>query len=615
MQQPMLPLNARVRLSLAALAGTVAVLGAAAAAEARDATVRSFDGTPIIVSFHPAQGLASGQRAPTVLMTHGWGGNRETDPDAASSEATGNVGAGPMRRAGFNVLTWDSRGFGQSGGVVTVDHKDFEGRDVQALIDWLAQQPEARLDAPGDPRVGMQGASYAGGIELVSAAIEPRIDAIAPVIAWHSLLTSLYKEDTVKGGWSLALYGGGVPAAGLEGIVSPAGIQTGALDPHIHSAFASGTSTGKLSAEDRAWFDSRGPAALVEQIKVPTMLIQGTADTLFTPSEAIRNYEILRRNGVPVKMLWFCGGHGACLTGHGEDGHVEGAVLAWLRRHLAGEAGVDTGPRFEWLADDARWRSAPEFPPGRGVPVAAEGSGTLRFAPGDALSGTPITAGPAANAVNVPIAAPAERETLVVGEPKLTLTYSGTGSAPAGHVFAQIVDEQRGQVVGNQVTPVAVTLDGAEHTAVRSLEGIAAAMKPGNRYRLQVIGGSQVYGPVRTAAQVAVARARIELPTPSADLGAGGGPAGGRTCLSRRRFTIRLREPRRGRLRSARVTIAGKGRVKVHRRHGRLRATIDLRGRQRRRVTVRIVSRTTRGRVLREKRVYRTCVPTRERRR
>ena len=301
---------------------------------------------------------------------------------------------------------------------------------------------------------------------------------------------------------------------------------------------------------------------------------------------------------------------------------MERAVIAWLRRHLAGNTGVDTGPRFEWLADDARWRAAPEFPPGRGAPVAAEGSGTLNFAPADTLSGTPLAAGPAPNAVNVPIAAPAGGDTQVVGEPKLTMTYSGTGASAATNVFAQVVDEQRGQVIGNQVTPVPVTLDGAQHTVTRTLEGIAAAMKPGNRYRLQIIGGSQVYGPVRSAASVQIAKARIELPTPSADLGASGGPggqggpgAGGRTCLSRRRLTIRLREPRQGRLRSARVTIVGKGRVKVRRRSGRLRATIDLRGRQRQRVRVRIVSRTTRGRVLRETRVYRTCIPTRKPRR
>ena len=55
-------------------------------------------------------------------------------------------------------------------------------------------------------------------------------------------------------------------------------------------------------------------------------------------------------------------------------------------------------------------------------------------------------------------------------------------------------------------------------------------------------------------------------------------PGGGsRRCLSRRNFTIRLRHPRGQRLRSATVRVNGK-RVRVVRRHGRLRARVDLRG-------------------------------------
>src|SRR4051794_34075144 len=277
-----------------------ALLLAPAAAQARDATVTSFDGTQIVLSFFPAEGLQPGQKAPTVLEGHGWGGSRDTDPNSASSEQTGNVGLGPLRRAGFNVLSWDARGFGSSGGTVQVDSPEAEVRDVSALIDWLAQQPEARLDAMGDPRVGMTGVSYAGGIELNTAPRDKRIDAIAPIIAWHSLLTSLYKEDIVKGGWSSALYAAGVPSSKNR------------LDPHITSAFVSGSSTGHLSADDRAWFDSRGPGDAVKSITVPTFLVEGTADTLFTLHEAIENHAILEANGVPTKMMWFCGGHRAC---------------------------------------------------------------------------------------------------------------------------------------------------------------------------------------------------------------------------------------------------------------------------------------------------------------
>ena len=169
----------------------------AAPAAARDAVVRSFDGTDLHVSFHPAK---EGKRAPTILMTHGWGGRRERSPDGASSAA--NAGVAALRKAGFNVLTWDSRGFGDSGGTVTIDYRKNEGRDVRVLLNWLARQPEAKLDGKRDPRVGMHGGSYAGGIQFVAAAIDRRIDAIAPSIAWHSLVTSLYRAETIKGGWS-----------------------------------------------------------------------------------------------------------------------------------------------------------------------------------------------------------------------------------------------------------------------------------------------------------------------------------------------------------------------------------------------------------------------------
>jgi ABC-2 type transport system ATP-binding protein len=42
-----------------------------------------------------------------VLTTHGWGGSRTTDENGGSSPVVGTTGVGPLRKAGFNVLTWD----------------------------------------------------------------------------------------------------------------------------------------------------------------------------------------------------------------------------------------------------------------------------------------------------------------------------------------------------------------------------------------------------------------------------------------------------------------------------------------------------------------------------
>jgi hypothetical protein len=79
-----------------------------------------------------------------------------------------------------------------------------------------------------------------------------------------------------------------------------------------------------------------------------------------------------------------------------------------------------------------------------------------------------------------------------------------------------------------------------------------------------------------------------------------------RECLSRRRFEIRLGEPRRGRIVAATVTVDGK-RVPVRRVRGRHRATVDLRGRPAGRYTVAVTVRTSAGRTFRSTRRYRTC--------
>src|SRR3954468_4576257 len=130
---------------VASAVAAVMLLGAPAAS-ARDDSVKSFDGTTIAMSFFPAEGLKAGQRVPTVLFGPGWSSARD------KNDTGGTIG--PLRKAGYNVLTWDPRGFGQSGGTVTVDAPDREGRDVQALFSYVAKQPEALLDAPGDARLG-----------------------------------------------------------------------------------------------------------------------------------------------------------------------------------------------------------------------------------------------------------------------------------------------------------------------------------------------------------------------------------------------------------------------------------------------------------------------------
>ena len=182
----------------------------------RDLDVVSFDDTVIRAHWFPVEGATAESPAPTVLMGPGWSLAGDTDVDATG--ILGAIDIATLWDAGFNVLTWDPRGFGESGGVAQVDAADHEGRDVQVLLDWVASQPVAALDAEHDPSVGMIGGSYGGGIQLVVAAEDCRVDAIVPIVAWHSLRTSLFKADTVKTGWATTL----TQAA-----------ASGQVDPHV----------------------------------------------------------------------------------------------------------------------------------------------------------------------------------------------------------------------------------------------------------------------------------------------------------------------------------------------------------------------------------------------
>jgi hypothetical protein len=79
-------------------------------------------------------------------------------------------------------------------------------------------------------------------------------------------------------------------------------------------------------------------------------------------------------------------------------------------------------------------------------------------------------------------------------------------------------------------------------------------------------------------------------------------PASGRGCSSRRRFLIRLPKV----MRRATVTYAGRT-VRAPRVHGRLRATIDLRGQKAGAFVVRIRGVDSHGKTVRQVRVFRTC--------
>ena len=95
-----------VRWALAVGAIVLGMTAFASPALAADGTVTSFDGTKIVYSFFPDPTLTAGQTAPTIMFGPGYSSARANASDATVSA---------LLAAGYNVLTWDPRGFGDSG--------------------------------------------------------------------------------------------------------------------------------------------------------------------------------------------------------------------------------------------------------------------------------------------------------------------------------------------------------------------------------------------------------------------------------------------------------------------------------------------------------------------
>ncbi len=487
---------------------------AAPPAQAEDLnTIQSFDGTAITFYWFPALNLAEGQKAPTVLQGPGFGGKAQSDPDQTSTGAI--PGVGDLRRAGYNVLTWNPRGISPSGGQAQLNNPDYEGRDVTGLINWVADRPEAQLDAAGDPRVGMTGGSYGGGIQFSTAAIDQRLDAIVPVIAWNSLQTSLYKADTIKTAWVSAL---------MAGATQPGNT----FSPSILKGRSQARKGITFSKEVVDFARDAGPDRVLSQITAPTLILQGTIDNLFPPSEAVKNYEALRAAGVATKMVWFCGGHGICLTKEGDASLPQRQTWLWLDRYLKGDASVDTGPGFMWVDQRGKYRSASAYPASPDGELQAKGSGRLTLAKkggsgpyADKLppSISPLFAillratipTPAKRAVDVTVRA--KQAAVVVGTPTLRLTYKGQSPNKKVRVLAQLVDNRTDTVVGNQITPIELRLNGKKQQATVPMEAISVGLRDGQRLTLQLVAQSSLYNVFPKGGSVRFSRIAVELPT------------------------------------------------------------------------------------------------------
>ncbi|MEU7877735.1 CocE/NonD family hydrolase [Microbispora bryophytorum] len=327
-------------------------------------------------TFYPP---ASGGRAPAVLLAHGFGGSKESMREQATR----------LAEQGYAVLTWSARGFGRSTGQIALNSPDYEVKDVRELIDWLAGRPEVRLDAPGDPRVGIAGGSYGGAIALMAAAYDSRVDAIVPQITWYDLADALFPDASGKGPlngvfkkmWAGIFFSaaadrlapdGGLGAGGLAGLTGAAAgsggdastggqtgrtpgteqVQCGRFLPQICEMYQKVAETGRATTDAVDLLRRSSPISVPGRIKVPTLLIQGQRDSLFPLSHADANARAIAATGAPVEVAWFNGGHDG---GDGEADWLSDRTTGWFDRYLKGSsAGEDDPAAFTVTRDGGR---------------------------------------------------------------------------------------------------------------------------------------------------------------------------------------------------------------------------------------------------------------------
>ncbi|SHI22671.1 alpha/beta fold hydrolase [Streptomyces sp. 3214.6] len=274
------------------------------------------DGVKLDTSYFTAGG--SGRR-PAVLLGHGFGGSKDDVRQQAEK----------LARDGYAVLTWSARGFGESTGKIGLNDPKGEVADVSKLIDWLAEQPQVQLDKAGDPRVGVAGASYGGAISLLAAGYDARVDAIAPSITYWNLADALFPDGVFKKLWAGIFFNTGGGATHFE--------------PALAAMYDRVAESGAPDAAARKLLEERSPSAVADRIKVPTLLIQGQTDSLFTLAQSDAAEKAIRANGAPVDVDWIAGGHDG---GDLEASRVQNRVRSWFDRYLKDDKSADTGPAF-----------------------------------------------------------------------------------------------------------------------------------------------------------------------------------------------------------------------------------------------------------------------------
>ncbi|MFC6980486.1 alpha/beta hydrolase [Microbulbifer taiwanensis] len=249
---------------------------------------------------------------PTVLLPGGWG----------QDKSMYDLAADMLSENGYLVLSYSNRGFSNSGGLADVAGPDTLG-DISALIDWLESNY-----AVG--KIGLGGISYGGGISLLGAVADDRVDAVAAMSAWADLEFELYPNETVNFFWGNLL------------------LSAERTIPEVDQLWENITERKNLD-QVRAFSASRSAIYRIQELNqrdIPILVSHQYGDYLFKPNRILDLFEALE---TPKKLLLNPGTHGATESlDSALYRHIWHNNLRWFDHYLKGEDnGVDSEPSVD----------------------------------------------------------------------------------------------------------------------------------------------------------------------------------------------------------------------------------------------------------------------------
>ncbi|MEV8427826.1 CocE/NonD family hydrolase [Streptomyces chartreusis] len=290
-------------------------LGLAPAAQAAPNSVRFVDiggdgGTTLKANVVTPAGADGKQRYPLLVMPTSWG----------LPQVEYFAQAQKLANSGYVVVSYNVRGFWQSGGEIEVAGPP-DIADASKVIDW------ALANTPADKRqIGMAGVSYGAGISLLTAAHDKRVRAVAALSGWADLIGSIYSGRTQH-----------VQAAAL---LDGAGLITGRQSAELRQIFDDFYASNLSKEQDIInWGKKRSVGTYVDQLNdsgAAVMMANAWGDTIFPPNQYADFYEKLTG---PKRLEFRPGDHATAeLTGlFGLPNDVWTDTERWFDHYLKGE--------------------------------------------------------------------------------------------------------------------------------------------------------------------------------------------------------------------------------------------------------------------------------------